>query len=106
MPETAFEITDQAYPEGWPKYGTRKDIMLAYPSLHKWEIENGIIDGEEDAEQTYLSEVRKDPTFPTKEEINELNREFENQQKLIKYEQALKLAKENGWERPEKPSMD
>jgi hypothetical protein len=104
MPSVAFEITDNDRPHGWiEKEVSDSDVLSSYPSLHQWKIEEGIIDGDNSAESTFLSEVASDKSFPSKQQLDELNIEFNKKQKIKKYEEELAIAKENGWERPEKP---
>lgn len=103
MPSVAFELYDNVNPKGWVGDNFKDYTTWSYPALHRWEIEEGIIDREKDAEHTFLSEVSQDPTFPKQAELDQLNIEFERQKRWKEYQKDLKIAKENGWERPEKP---
>ncbi len=105
MPEPIYEVVDDTRPGGWVTSLARGDNFSSYPSLQRWEIEEGIIDGEESATNTYLGEVHNDPSFPTQQYLDELNEEFEKQQRTNKYNKDIRLAKERGWELPEKPEQ-
>lgn len=103
MPAPIYEVVDDSQPRGWVNENVRGDIFSSYPSLQRWEIEEGIIDGEEPATSTYLAEAQNDPSFPTRQHLDKLNEEFEKKQRMDKYNEDLRLAKERGWELPEKP---
>lgn len=103
MPACAYRVLNEEHPKGWTTVKDEDYVLHSYPALHDWKIEEGIIDGEVDAERALLEQVSNDPTFPTEATINELNQELSRHQRIEKYEKDLAIAKENGWERPQRP---
>lgn len=104
MPSSIFEVLDDKKPNGWEEFSDDRGTLLSYPSLQNWRVEEGIIDGDREALSTYLKQVEADPTFPTETDLSKYNEEFIKQARIKEYEKKVNLAKEKGWEYPEKPS--
>lgn len=105
MPAELYKVTNSIKPKGWEKSQiTPADLLVtywAYPSLADWKVENGIIDNEAWAIDTYMEEINGDPTFPTEEQLLDLNKPINDKKRQEAYDEALRLARERGWEYPE-----
>lgn len=70
MPADLYEVTGAAEPEQWQEI--EKDLF-SYPSLGKWQVSEGLVDGDADAIAEFDAEVAKDETFPSVGAISSLN---------------------------------
>lgn len=67
MPASLYEVVDETEPSGWQEIVKG---LFSYPCYGRWEISEGLEDGDGDAIAEFNAAVSKDSTFPTKEEIN------------------------------------
>jgi hypothetical protein len=102
MPSQLYEVVDSTKPEGWQIKTDSNTVLRAYPSLFDWQIEEGIIDGDDAAVDVYQNEVEQDKSFPTKQAIAELNEPLSRSAAEQKHQENVRLAKERGYEMPEK----
>jgi|GEM_PF-1171045 len=103
MPAALYEVVQKRLPDGWKERTEEDETLIAYPSLHNWEVENDILDGEKAALQAYMTETAADPTSPSLDDLNKYNTEFNKQQREQKYEHNKELARERGYEWPKNP---
>lgn len=61
MTSSLYEVIDDTRSKGWvtAKLENSEAVMEAFPSLFDWRIEEGIIDGDEEAISKYQSEIDK-----------------------------------------------
>jgi hypothetical protein len=106
MPAILYKITDPTKPVKWVIHehaNTKGNYLETFDSYFKWDIANGIEDGEPVALDTFNAQVETDTTMPTADDLNLLNKRHDILVAKKEYEAALKLARERGYERPEPP---
>lgn len=104
MPTSLFEVTDQTKPHGWVTKSEGMTTTKSYDVLFKDGIEEGLVDGDSEAIASFAEAIGSDPSFPSKSAMMKLNKDFLYKQANDAYAEQRRMARENGYEFPEKPS--
>jgi hypothetical protein len=104
MPASLFEVTDQTKPQGWVTKAEGVITTESYDVLFKDGIEEGLIDGDSEAVVSFAEAVDSDPSFPSESAMKKLNKDFLDKKSNDEYADQVRMARESGYEFPDKPS--